>query len=85
MEKNIIVSNEAGIHSRPASKIVKEAVKYKSDITIKKSDKSYNAKSVISLMTMAAAKGEEITLIVQGEDEEVAIEGLTNLILNNLE
>lgn len=85
MEKNIIISNETGIHARPASKIVKEAAKYKSEIIIKKGDKAYNAKSIINLMSMAAAKGEEITLIVQGEDEELAIEGLTNLILNDLE
>lgn len=85
MERNIIVSNETGIHARPASKIVKEAAKYKSDITIKRGDKDYNAKSVLGLMAMAVAKGEEITLVVQGEDEEAAMEGLTNLILNDLE
>lgn len=85
MEKNIVVSNETGIHARPAAKIVKEASKYKSQITIKRGDKKYNAKSIIGLMSMAVVKGEEITLIVQGEDEEAAVEGLTNLILNHLE
>lgn len=85
MEKKIVVCNETGIHARPASKIVKEAAKYKSEISIKKGEKVFNAKSIIGLMAMAVAKGEEITLIVKGEDEEAAMNGLTYLILNDLE
>lgn len=85
LEKSIIIENETGIHARPAAVIVKEASKYKSAVTIKKGDKSYNAKSIMSLMTMAAQKGEEITVLVDGEDETVALEGIINIIQNGLE
>ncbi|WP_242823440.1 HPr family phosphocarrier protein [Thermobrachium celere] len=85
MEKKIVIQNETGIHARPAGIIVKEAAKFKSAITIEKAGKEYNAKSIMSLMTMAAKKGEEIVIKANGEDEAQAIEALTNLILNGLE
>lgn len=85
MEKIITVQNETGIHARPASKIVKEAAKYKSSIKIKKEEKVFDAKSIISLMAMAVSKGEQVTIIAEGEDEDLAINAMTNLILNELE
>jgi phosphocarrier protein len=85
MEKIITVQNETGIHARPASKIVKEAAKYKSSIKIKKEEKVFDAKSIISLMAMAVSKGEQVTIIAEGVDEDLAINAMTNLILNELE
>ena len=85
MEKIITVQNETGIHARPASKIVKEAAKYKSIIKIKKEEKVFDAKSIISLMAMAVSKGEQVTIIAEGVDEDLAINAMTNLILNELE
>ncbi|WP_125151998.1 HPr family phosphocarrier protein [Clostridium rectalis] len=85
LERKLIIQNETGIHARPAGKIVKEACKYRSTITFKKGEASFNAKSIINLMSMAAAKGDEVVLIANGEDEEVAIKNMSQLILNNLE
>jgi phosphocarrier protein HPr len=85
VEKNIIVQNETGIHARPAGIIVKTAAGFKSNIFLVKDGKEYNAKSIMSLMTMAAAKGEEITVRANGEDEEAAVEAIVNLILTGLE
>lgn len=85
MEKKIVIQNETGIHARPAGIIVKEAAKFKSAVTIEKGGKEYNAKSIMSLMTMAAKKGEEITIKVNGEDEAQAMDALVNLIMTGLE
>lgn len=85
MEKKIVIQNETGIHARPAGIIVKEAAKFKSAVVIEKGGKEYNAKSIMSLMTMAAKKGEEITIKVNGEDEAQAMDALVNLIMTGLE
>lgn len=85
IEKSITVENETGIHARPAGLIVREASKFKSGITFVKGSKVYNAKSVMSVMTMAADKGEEIVIRVDGTDEEAALAAMVNLIKTGLE
>nr|WP_201769245.1 HPr family phosphocarrier protein [Fervidicella metallireducens] len=85
MEKKIVIQNETGIHARPAGLIVKEASKFKSNISLIKGEKEYNAKSIMSIMTMAAAKGEEIIVKANGEDEETALSAVVELILTGLE
>lgn len=85
MERKITIQNETGIHARPAGLIVKEAAKFKSSITIEKDGKEYNAKSIMSLMAMAAAKGEEITIKANGEDEQEALSAIADFILTGLE
>lgn len=85
IEKCITVENETGIHARPAGLIVREASKFKSGITFVKGSKVYNAKSVMSVMTMAADKGEEIVIRVDGPDEEAALAAMVNLIKTGLE
>ncbi|EYE89138.1 HPr kinase [Fervidicella metallireducens AeB] len=85
IEKKIVIQNETGIHARPAGLIVKEASKFKSNISLIKGEKEYNAKSIMSIMTMAAAKGEEIIVKANGEDEETALSAVVELILTGLE
>ncbi|ABR47464.1 Phosphotransferase system, phosphocarrier protein HPr [Alkaliphilus metalliredigens QYMF] len=80
LEKKIIVNNETGIHARPASLLVKEATKFKSEFFIVKDGNEYNCKSIMSVMSMGAKKGEEITVKVFGEDEIEAFEAMTSLI-----
>ncbi len=70
IEKNIKIINDAGLHTRPAATIVKIAAKYKSEFYIQKDGMSINAKSIIGVMTLAAAKGSELKLTFEGEDEE---------------
>lgn len=70
IEKNIKIINNAGLHTRPAATIVKIAAKYKSDFYIHKDGMNINAKSIIGVMTLAAAKGSELKLTFEGEDEK---------------
>lgn len=85
IEKKVVVKNETGIHARPAGLIVREASKFKSNLTLIKDDKEYNAKSIMSLMTMAAACGQEITVRADGEDEEEALARISEIIMSGLE
>ena len=73
---NYVIKDEVGIHARPASELVKEAKKYASVITISKGDKSAVATKLMAVMSLGVKCGEEITLTVEGEDEDTALEGM---------
>lgn len=70
IEKTITIINNAGLHTRPAATIVKIASKYQSEFFIFKDGLNINGKSIIGVMTLAAAKGSELKLSFDGEDEK---------------
>ncbi|HOJ38380.1 MAG TPA: HPr family phosphocarrier protein [Ignavibacteriales bacterium] len=72
ISKKVKIVNKAGLHTRPASMIVKLAAKYKSDFFIYKDGMEINGKSIIGVMTLAAAQGSELELTFDGPDEEAA-------------
>jgi len=72
IEKTVTIINKAGMHTRPASNIVKIASKYRSDFFIFKNNYSINGKSIIGVMTLAAEQGSQLTLRFDGEDEQKA-------------
>ena len=69
IEKNVVIKNKAGMHTRPASAIVKIAARYKADFYISKNGFEVNGKSIIGVMTLAAEEGSTLTLKFVGEDE----------------
>ena len=70
IEVDVEIVNNAGLHTRPAATIVKMASKYNADFFIHKDGMNINGKSIIGVMTLAAAKGSVLTLTFEGEDEE---------------
>lgn len=70
IEQEVIIVNKAGMHTRPASAIVKIAAKYKADFFISKDNFEVNGKSIIGVMTLAAEQGSTLTLRFEGEDEK---------------
>lgn len=85
VEKKVYIKNEIGLHARAASKLLNDAVKYQSNIELIKGNKKYNAKSIISILSICAPKGTELTLRCEGEDEDIALEKLSDLIENKLD
>lgn len=82
---NIKLQNEEGLHARPANLFSKAAMKFKCDIQLLKngdSSKVFNPKSILSILSMGAVKGDEITIIANGDDEEEAIAKITEMIKN---
>lgn len=79
-ESKVTIKNEIGLHARPASLFIQEAIKYSSSIAVIKDEKTYNGKSIMSILSMSAGKGQEIIIRATGEDEEEAVKGLINLI-----
>jgi phosphotransferase system HPr (HPr) family protein len=74
------IRNKTGLHARPAATFVKTAQRFKSSITITKDSKQANAKSIVSLLSIGASQGSVITITAEGEDEQQALEALTELI-----
>lgn len=73
------MSNRAGLHTRPASMIVRTASRFTSDFYIQKDSYEINGKSIIGVMTLAAEQGSRLTLIFEGEDEQQAAEAVAEL------
>ena len=71
LEKEATILNKAGMHTRPASAIVRIAAKYKADFFISKDNYEVNGKSIIGVMTLAAEQGSTLILRFEGEDEEL--------------
>ena len=84
-EKQVTLVNEVGLHARPASVFIQSSVRFISDISVIKDDVAYNAKSIMSVLSMGASKGDTITIRAEGEDEQLAVERLVDLCANHLE
>ena len=80
IERNVTIVNRLGLHARAAAKLVTHANQFKSQIKIRKGAREVSGKSIMGLMMLAAAKGTEITLLIEGPDEAEAMEGLSKLI-----
>ena len=76
----IVITNASGLHARPATFFIQKANFYKSTILIEKDDRRVNAKSLLGVLSLGISQGTEITLIADGQDEELAINGLIELI-----
>lgn len=83
-EKNIKIINPLGLHARAAAQLVRLAGKYKSKIDLIRNDNAVmaDAKSILSVLTLAAAKGIELQLMVEGIDEIEALAAVEELIAN---
>ena len=82
-QAKVLVTNETGLHARPATQFVKAAKQFSSDITVSCKGKTVSAKSIVHILTMGISKGTEIELTANGEDEQAAVTTLVNLIEHN--
>ncbi|WP_058990463.1 HPr family phosphocarrier protein [Anaerococcus rubeinfantis] len=81
-ERKIVVTNETGLHARPAASLVQFVKNYPGDVKLVKDGKEANAKSIFNVMSLGISKGTEIGIIVEGEDEEAFADKLTDFIDN---
>jgi phosphocarrier protein HPr len=79
LEKEVIVINRAGLHTRPSAAIVKVTSKYESDIFFLFEGLFINAKSIIGVMTLAAGQGSKILITIDGNDEKEAMTEIVDL------
>jgi phosphocarrier protein HPr len=76
IEETLTVTNQKGIHTRPAAVLVKTAAKYSSDFTIVKDGMEINGKSIIGVMSLAAEEGADLIIRVEGSDEQDAFQAI---------
>ncbi len=79
VEREVTVRNQAGVHTRPASMIVRTAARFDATFHIRKDGYEINGKSIIGVMTLAAEQGATLTLVFEGEDEAEAAAALEEL------
>jgi phosphocarrier protein len=84
-EKTVKVSNRAGIHARPASMLVEKTKDFKSSIYFQSGDSVINAKSILGIITLGAAYGNEIRIFAEGDDEEEAVNALIRVFDSKFE
>lgn len=84
IEMNLTIISKLGLHARPASVFVKETKEFKSNVKIIKGNKSVNGKSLIGILSLGIINGDEITLMVEGDDEKEALDYLGSLIMSGL-
>lgn len=77
--RRVVVSNQLGLHARPAGKLAQEAQSFKADITILADDQEVDAKSILDILTLAAAQGSTLNLKAAGADAKQALDRLEEL------
>ncbi len=78
--EKITIINKLGLHARAASKLVNCASRFESEVHLSKNDNRINAKSIMGVMMLAASKGVELQLEIDGTDEQACRDAIVGLI-----
>lgn len=76
----VTLTNDVGLHARPAAVFAKAAAGYTADVRLAKADREVNAKSLLSVLTLDVRSGDAVRISVEGNDAEPALAALTELI-----
>lgn len=79
-KRDVTITNNIGLHARPATFFIQKANSYKSLVWIEKEDRKINAKSLLGVLSLGIAQGMTVTLIADGADEKEAVNGLFDLV-----
>jgi phosphocarrier protein HPr len=82
IKQNITIINKLGLHARAASKLVNCASQFESEVFIGRNGNRVNAKSIMGVMMLAASKGVELELEIDGNDEQICQQAVVDLINN---
>lgn len=85
LEKSFVIKNLLGMHARAAAAFVKTANRFQSDIWISKEKHTVNGKSIMGVLMLAAAKDSTVTLRIEGDDADEAMQALAELIENKFD
>ena len=81
---NYVVTDEVGIHARPAGILVKEAKKYSSKIVLTVNGKNAEATKLMAIMSLGVKQGQTVEITVEGADEDTACENIKAFFEQNL-
>lgn len=80
IEQSLTIKNKLGLHARAAAKFVTTASQFSANIQVARNGRIVNGKSIMGLMMLAAAKGTDIVVHINGDDEQDAFDTLSALI-----
>jgi phosphocarrier protein HPr len=80
IKKEIEIINKLGLHARASAKLTQTATRFACEINLSRNGRRVNAKSIMGVMMLAAAKGSQIVIETDGADEADAMKALTELI-----
>lgn len=83
-EQKFTITDDTGIHARPATLLVNKAGQFESHVELHYNGKAVNLKSIMGVMSLGVPKGAEITITVEGTDEEQALAGIADTIKEHL-
>ena len=76
IKKSMTIQLQSGLEARPVALLVQVASQHECSIYVEAANKKVNAKSIMGMMTLGLAPGEEVTVIADGVDEEAAIQSI---------
>ena len=80
LEKNVTIINKLGLHARAATKLAQLSQQFKAKITISLDGNNADASSIMALMLLAGGQGKVVKVIAEGEDAELALDSICQLI-----
>ena len=80
VKKEVTITNNIGLHARPATFFIQKANTYRSSVWIERDERKVNAKSLLGVLSLGIAQGMTISIVADGSDEIDAVNGLINLI-----
>ncbi len=78
--EEMAITNSLGMHLRPAQRFVQTVLKFSCDVHIEKEGQRVNAKSIMGLLTLAAARGTRLSVICEGDDAQEAMDAVRRLV-----
>ena len=78
--RTFVIVNTLGLHARAAAQLVQTANRFRSEVQVEKDGMEVNGKSIMGVLTLAAGKGAQITVSVEGDDSELALVALAKVI-----
>ncbi|GEJ58621.1 phosphocarrier protein HPr [Anaeromyxobacter diazotrophicus] len=82
LERMFLIVNTLGLHARAAAQLVQTANRYRAEVQVTKDGAEVNGKSIMGVLTLAAAKGTQIVVACEGEDAQAAMDALAKVIEN---
>ncbi len=83
--RSVTISNQVGLHTRPATFFIQKANEFKCSIWVEKDDRKVNAKSLLGVLSLGIVCGTTINIIADGVDEQLAVDTLADLVNSKFE
>ncbi len=80
IRKPVTIQNNMDMEDRPVAPLVQEASQYASQVYIVMGSKKINAKSIMGMMSLKLQKGEDVTIVADGQDEDAAVSGVATFL-----